>query len=363
MQTKYGKLTVTEYKMEMEKRNFIKILGLSSAALVLGSNNESVATQNPKKIKAARLNTGDTVRIIASGTAVNDPDDLQKAAEVIQGLGLVPKYSGNLLKGSGYKTRTVKERVQDLHDSFLDKQAKAVFSMRGGYGTGQLLDSIDYHIIKSNPKIFCGYSDVTALHSAINTKTGLVTFHSPVLLSAFTPYTQEYFSRLLFNTSDNLVLTNPSGKSGLRALYPIRTINAGQATGELVGGNLSLISSLVGTDYQIDAKGKILMLEDVGEAPYRIDRMMNQLRLSGILSKAAAVVFGKCNDCKSGVEQNTWDLSLGEVLDYYLKPLQVPVFYGLMFGHTPEQITIPLGCRATVDSEQGTITLLESPVE
>lgn len=352
----------------MEKRNFLKISALASASMLMSyplvSNSQTKTNGNilKSRIKPPALRAGDNVRIVAPGTAVSDPDDIQKAYEVILALGLQPILSKNLLDGGGYKTRSVRERVDDLHEAFLDKSAKAVFCIRGGYGSAQLLDSIDYSIIEKNPKIFCGYSDITALHAAIGEMTGLITFHSPVLLSSFTPYTQEIFTRMLFSTDIFGQIHNPNGKHGIRATYPIRTINAGVAQGELTGGNLSLISSLVGTKYSINAKGKILMLEEVGEPPYRIDRMLNQLRLNGMLEDAAGIVFGRCNDCEAGMNQSTWDLSLGEVIDYYLKPLNKPAFYGLMFGHSSEQATIPLGCNAILDASGGMIDITENCV-
>ena len=356
----------------MEKRNFLKISTMTAAGLLMA--NPLVFSQSPKlspnnavtssgRIKPKALQTGDKVRIVAPGTAVSDPDDIDRAIEIVNSLGLEPVFSKYVTSGIGYKTRTVQERVSDLHEAFLDNSAKAVICIRGGYGAAQLIDSIDYELIRNNPKIFCGYSDITALHAAIGVMTGLVTFHSPVLLSPFTPYTQEIFTRMLFSPDKYGELRNPTGKYGLRSNFPIRTIVTGIAEGELVGGNLSLISSLIGTKYSIDAKGKILMLEDVGEPPYRIDRMLNQLRLAGILDAADGIVFGKCNDCTAGTNQGTWDWSLGEVLDYYIKPLGKPSFYGLMFGHTSEQATIPLGCKAIMDSSSGTVDIVENCVE
>ncbi len=345
----------------MEKRNFLKFLALSSSAFLLKSPMEKLFAQNQLNlIKAKALKQGDSVRIISPGTAVNDPDDINKANEIVKSLGLIPIFSNNLLAGSGYKTRTVKERIDDIHEAFSDDNAKAVFCIRGGYGSGQLLDSIDYQLIRNNPKIFCGYSDITALHLAINKYSGLVTFHSPVLLSPFTSFTQEIFVKLLFNSEIYGKISNPSNKSGLRTIYPIRTIVSGKASGQIIGGNLSLISSLVGTKYQIDTKDKILAFEDVGESPYRIDRMLNQLRLSGILENAKGFIIGKCSDCTQ--DQATWDWSLGEVLDYYIKPLNKPAFYGLLFGHTSEQITIPLGINVTIDADLGTLNLDEQCV-
>ena len=309
-------------------------------------------------IKPKPLNEGDIVGIIAPGTAVSDPDEIQKAIQVIQYFNLVPKIAPNLAKGSGYKSRTVAERTDDLHQMFTDKDIKAVFCIRGGYGSMQLLDHIDYDLIRNNPKIFVGFSDITALHLAINKFSGLITLHGPVLLSQFSDYTVNYYRKALFSAQPIGLISNPPALSGIISAYPVRTINNGVSTGKLSGGNLSLISSLMGTPYEIETEGKILFLEDVAEEPYKIDRMLSQLHLAKKLEKASGIIFGKCNDCER--ETSVWDFSLAEVLDRQLSNLGIPVLYGLLFGHTPEQVTLPYGIQGKLDANNGTLEILES---
>jgi muramoyltetrapeptide carboxypeptidase len=291
-----------------------------------------------------------------------DPDDISKAAEVIKWLGLVPVFADGLLEQIGYKTRKAELRANDFNKMFADSSIKAVFCIRGGYGSQQILKFIDFDIVKNNPKIFLGYSDITALHLAINRFAGLITFHGPVLLSAYTNFTANALKPILFGeVKYPLALTNPDSLSGIRKVFPMRTINEGKATGKLIGGNLSIVASLMGTKYEIDTTNKILFIEDVGEAPFRVDRMLGQLSLAGKFDKVAGIVFGKCEDCDG--DESTWDSSLGEVLDYYFKPLNIPVFYGLLFGHSINQLTIPENISAEIDSINQTLTLLESPTE
>lgn len=346
----------------MNRRNILKIVGAASLLSISNININADTQQNTNNIiKPKRIKAGSKIGIIAPGTAVTSPDDIAKCIEVMKYFQFEYKIGESLLNGKGYKTKSVEERVNDIHEMFRDESVSAVFCIRGGYGSAQLLDKIDYSLIKSNPKIFLGFSDITALHSAIHKLTGLITFHGPVMLSAFSGYTLQNFKNIFFPESSEIILKNPETTSGLRNPYPIRTIQPGSASGRLIGGNLSLFSSLAGTKYFPDTENKILFLEDVGEVPFRIDRMLNQLRLVGSFDKCKAVIFGKCSDCDAGESQSTWDSSLGEVLDNYFGNLKIPSFYGLMIGHTPEQLTLPLGCEVLMNSEDGTIKLLESP--
>lgn len=350
----------------MNRRDLIKGIVAATAAIKIAdlSNNLYAKDLLPQKktIKPNALKIGDKVGIIAPGTNVMDPDEINKAVEVIKWLGLEPVFAESLLEQIGYKTRKAELRANDFNKMFADKNIKAVFCIRGGYGSQQILKYIDFDIVKNNPKIFLGYSDITALHLAINRYAGLITFHGPVLLSAYTNFTANTLKSMLFGESQYpLSLTNPDGLSGIRKVFPMRTIKEGKATGKLIGGNLSIVASLMGTKFEIETTNKILFLEDVGEAPFRIDRMLGQLSLAGKFDKAAGIVFGKCEDCQG--DESTWDSSLGEVLDYYFKPLDIPIFYGLLFGHSSNQLTLPINVSAELDSINQTLTILESPVE
>jgi muramoyltetrapeptide carboxypeptidase len=343
----------------MDRRGILKagIIGLALTAIP----NKLITQTKNKLIKPKVLNQGDKVGIIAPATSVSDPSDIQKATQVLDYFNLKYKFGDYVFGGEGYKSRSVSQRIEDLHKMFSDEEIKAIFCLRGGYGSPQLLDKIDYNLIKKNPKIFLGYSDITAMHLAITKMSGIVTFHGPVMMSAFSNYTVEYFRRALFSTEPIGEISNPMVMNGIRVAYPYRTIYSGVAKGGLTGGNLSMICSLMGTPYEIETKGKILFIEDVGEEPFRIDRMLTQLNLSGKLSQANGIVFGRCNDCDKN--SNVWDYSLNEVLDQQLKDLKIPVVYGLLIGHTAEQVTIPYEVEATLDADNGKLIINESACE
>ncbi len=347
----------------MNRRNFALSLGAVGLAANLNIFGKSEKPRINEIIKPKMLKVGDAVSLIAPASNTPDPDDIQKALEICNFYGLVPKISPTLTTTPGYKSRSVEVRIDELNWAFSDKETSAVWCLRGGYGSGQILDKIDYELIKKNPKVFIGYSDITAMHLAIHQLTGLVTFHGPITLSAFTNYTESNFRKVIFQNTPIGNLSNPTAVSGVRNAYPIRTIVSGKAEGKLVGGNLSLITSLLGTDYEIDAKDRILFIEDVGEEPFRIDRMLNQLRLANKFEECSGIVFGRCNDCVyRNAPNSTWDTSLGEVLDLYFGKLKKPVFYGLMIGHTSDQLTLPYGIKATMDADLGTLAINDSAV-
>lgn len=312
-------------------------------------------------LRPKALKPGDSVGLITPSTFVSDPDRIALAERTLRYFNLKPVFGRNVRKQEGYVGGSVAERIADLHDMFRNPEVKAVFCIRGGFGSAHLLDSIDYELIARNPKIFLGYSDITAMHLAIHRRTSLITFHGPVVLSRYTSYTQQHFRRALFETKPLGVLGNPPDSDPLRPEHTVRTIRPGRARGPLVGGNLTLISTTLGTPYEIDTRGKIVFIEDVDEQPYSIDRMLTHLKLAGKLDQAAGIVFGECTDCKPRDYKPSFNstFSLGEILDRILGKLSIPVFSGLTFGHTDDQLTLPLGVQATLDADKGTLTLEE----
>lgn len=315
-------------------------------------------------IKPHALKSGDTVGLITPSTFVSDPDLLATAERTVRYFGLNARWGRNVKKKSGYLGGTVQEPVDDLHAMFRDTDVKAIFCLRGGYGSAQLLDRIDYELIRANPKIFTGYSDVTAVHLAIHQKTGLVTFHGPVILSRFSQYTQSQFKAALFESKPIGPITNPPDGNTLRPEHTLRTVRPGKTRGRLIGGNLTLVSTTMGTPYEIDTRGRILFLEDVDEEPYRIDRMLTQLRLAGKLDAAAGIVFGECSDCKPKDYKPSFNstFTLGEILDNILGELKIPVLSGLTIGHTDDQLTLPIGVMATLEADKGELTIEEAGV-
>ena len=340
----------------MTRRDFASALALSAG--VAG------ASPGPplSLIKPPALREGDTVALITPATGVADPGQLRAAAEAIRSFGLRPRLGANVGKQLGYLGGGIDERLDDLHAAFRDPDVRGIFCIRGGYGSAQLLDRIDYGLIRSHPKVFVGYSDITALHLAIHRKAGLVTFHGPVIIfkgstSHFNEYTVRWYRKALFGRGPLGRLENP-------ASHGLRTVHPGSAHGRLMGGNLTLIGSLMGTPYEIDTRGAILFTEEIGEQPYRIDRILTQLRLAGKLSDSAGVLFGECISCDSGscAPEFTPTLSVRQVLDEIVGKLSAPSMAGLVIGHSEDQLTIPLGVQATLDATRCQLTIDESAV-
>ncbi len=338
---------------------------LSRRALIGGAATALAYAQTSRRtqLKPKVLKQGDTVGLITPSTSVTDPETLRTAERTVRYFGLNPKWGRNVGNRAGYTGGSIEERVDDLHAMFADSSVAAVFCLRGGYGSGQILAKIDYALIQRNPKIFAGYSDITAMHLAIHRMTGLVTFHGPVPLSAFTAYTQNAYRRALFEARPLGDLTNPPEENELRPKHTLRPVRPGKARGLLTGGNLSLIAATMGTPYEIDTRGRILFIEDVEEQPYSIDRMLTQLQLAGKLEQAAGIIFGECHDCRPRDYQPSFtqgSFTTAEVVDRILGTLRIPVLSGLTIGHTDDQLTLPIGVMAALDADKGTLTIEES---
>jgi muramoyltetrapeptide carboxypeptidase len=351
----------------MERRNFMRGLGAAATAATAAAapRIKGFAARQPDQLTRPKaLRPGDAVALVTPATEVPDPDRLALAERTVRHLGLRMKRGKNVGRRFGTYAESVQARLDDLHEAFRDAEVRAVFAIRGGYGSPHLLDRVDYDLVRRNPKIFVGYSDITALHLAFNRHARLITFHGPIVLSRFTDYTLSHFRRAVFETRPLGRLTNPPNDDELRPSHPLRTVRAGKATGQLTGGNLSLVCATLGTPYEIDTRGKILFLEDVGEQAYNIDRMFTQLRLAGKLDAAAGVVWGECDDCgpRQFEPSTVSPFTLGEVVDNILGALKVPVLSGLTIGHTSDQLTLPLGVAATLDATGGTLEITEAGV-
>jgi muramoyltetrapeptide carboxypeptidase len=314
-------------------------------------------------LKPPRLRVGDAVGLIAPANATFLQVELDVARETLEALSLRVKAGPHLLDRYGYLAGRDADRASDVNALFVDPDVRAVLALRGGWGSARLLPHLDYAAIRRHPKILMGYSDVTALLNAVNARTGLVTFHGPVGISTWTPFSVEHMAAVLFE-GDAPTLANPVElREGLvQAEDRIQTITPGRARGRgrLVGGNLTVLSAIVGTPYVPDLDGAILFLEDTGEAVYRMDRMLTQLKLAGLLGRIRGFVFGRCTDCKPG--EGYGALTLDEVLADHVKPFGVPAFRGAMIGHIDRQFTVPVGLPAEIDADAGTIRLLEPAV-
>lgn len=343
----------------MKRRNFLLNLGAGSLAYSLSSfipptNFSSLAElTRPKK-----LSVGDTIGIVSPSSAIFETEPYRIAVETFEAMGLKVKLGEFVSNRHGHLAGTDEERAKEFNDMFADPEIDAVIALRGGSGAARILDKLNYEVIKQNPKIFIGYSDITALHLAIFAKTGLVTFHGPLAVSTWNTFSYDIFRKILFQ-GEAVVFKNPKSKGDnlVQVNNRIRTITTGTAKGPLLGGNLSVLTGIMGTPYfPLDWEGKILYLEDVGEQIYAIDRMMSQLKLGGVLDQISGFVFGKCSDCNPGNGYGSFTLE--EVLDHYIKPLNIPAYTGAMFGHVSDNSTIPNGIDAEINAETGTIKML-----
>lgn len=350
----------------MQRRRFIQNLGIGSLALPLnfyGGNSFEKTAFSEDIIIPEGLKEGDTIGIVSPAGAIFESEPYEIARESFEALGLQVKFGEFTKSRYGHLAGTDEERASELMQMFADPEIKAIIALRGGSGAARILDKLDYGIIKKNPKIFMGYSDITALHLAIHKKTGLVTFHGPVAVSTWNSFSTKYFKSLFFER-EAVEYSNPTDKGDelTQTSNRIRTITPGTAKGRLLGGNLSVLTGIMGTPYfPEDWKGKILYIEEIGEKIYAVDRMMTQLQLGGVLEQISGFVFGKCNDCEPG-GNGYGSLTLEEVIDHYLKPLNIPAFSGAMIGHIANNATIPNGIEAEMDADMGTIKLLRPAV-
>ncbi|THH41168.1 S66 peptidase family protein [Neolewinella litorea] len=295
----------------------------------------------------ARLRPGDTVGLITPASFLDD-EGLERAVTQIEGLGLRVKLGRYVRSENGFLAGTDAERLGDLHAMFGDRDVQAVWCARGGYGSARLLPDLNYNLIRRNPKILVGYSDITALLNAITRETGIITYHGPVGSSEFTAYTEKHLRMALWEGEEWSTIHPPEEGPEPYIIRP------GRASGELWGGNLSLLVASVGTDFTPPIDDSLLFIEEVGEKPYRIDRMLTQLRQAWKLDKVAGIVLGTFKDCEADPDDRS--LTLRETLTERLGDLDVPVAYGLPIGHIKDMCTLPVGGRATFDAFDFTIT-------
>jgi muramoyltetrapeptide carboxypeptidase len=344
---------------EATRREF---LGAAGAGLLSARPAPPAAKPGlPAPVKPPRLAAGDTVGLIDPASATFLREDVEIVSDVLRALGFQVKRGAHLMDRYGYLAGRDADRAADVSALFADPEVKGVLAVRGGWGSARLLPHLDFEVIRRHPKVLVGYSDLTALLNPIHARTGLVTFHGPVGVSTWTPFSVEHLRRVLVD-GEALTLANPTeaGESLVPVQDRVWTITPGMARGRLLGGNLTVLSALVGTPYLPDFEGAVLFLEDVREQIYRIDRMLTQLALAGILRRVRGVVIGKCTDCDPG--EGYGSLTLEEVFDDHLKPLGVPAWHGAMIGHIDRQFTLPIGLEVEIDAGKGTIRLLEAAV-
>ena len=349
----------------MNRRLFIGSLAAASVATQFSSRKVDAASAPASAIKPKRLAPGDTVALVSPASATFNSVDLQIAKESLEALGFKVKAGEHMLERHGYLAGEDKARAEDINKAFADKSVAAVHAIRGGWGSARVLPYLDYDVIKRNPKVLLGYSDITALHMAIHGKTGLITFHGPIGLGRWDAWSVDYYKRVLMNgepvTYKNKQGINADRNSLTQVEFRVQTITPGKARGRLLGGNLTVLTTILGSPYLPDWDGAILFCEDVGENYYRIDRMMTQLKLAGILAKIKGFVFGGCSECGPG-DGNYGALTLEEIFQDHIKPLGIPAWQGAMIGHAQPQWTLPVGAEVEVDATAGAIALVEPAV-
>lgn len=347
----------------LTRRNFLKTVAATTAVSTFTQPLNLVQAANSKLIKPPRLKPGSVVGIVSPASATFVREELDIVQDAVRALGLVPQLAPHVLDKYGYFAGKDTDRAADINQLFADPKVAAILPIRGGWGCSRILPYLDYKVIQENPKIIVGFSDITALLVAINAKTGLVTFHGPNGLTSWRTQQTESFRKVLF-AGEKLTFKNhkdPIDNDRLMQVkYRIRTINPGFVRGRLIGGNLSVFSTLVGSPYLPNLKGAILFLEEVEENIYRIDRFLTHLKLAGVLKQISGFIFGQCPGCTPGNDYGS--LTLEQVLSDHIKPLNIPAWHGATIGHMENILTLPIGSQVEINANFGTITMLESAV-
>ena len=350
----------------MDRRSFVKKTAVASVATLGVNHLASAANPNNEQalLKPKKLKKGDTIGLVAPASAATR-NAYEKAVENIGSLGFNVKTSDNARIRKGFLAGNDEHRLKDLHAMFEDESVDGIMCIRGGYGSGRLLTQINYNLIKANVKVLIGYSDITALLYGIHKNTGLVCFHGPVGASEFSDFTQKSFEDVLIKGKKSVAIKRPKQWNELtdKAFESI-IINQGTATGQLIGGNLSLMTSVMGTPYDIAFDNKIVFIEEIGESPYRLDRMITQLLNSGKLDLASGLVLGVFKGCETSPDDPDYALSVSmkEVLMDRFGGLKIPVIYGMPIGHIDDNATLPIGISAELNADKGALKLLESAV-
>lgn len=334
----------------MDRRTFTKSGIIIGSGLVSTAGNalHSAASVSAKTITPVGLKVGDKIGVIAPSSRLKQ-EQIDTAVKQIEGFGMVPVLSKHVAAHNGYLAGKDDERADDINEMFADKSIKAIWCGRGGYGSTRILHMLDYKAIKKNPKPFIGYSDISAYHIAMYQKTGLITFHGPIPSGMMKGNTLEEFQKLFFMNQPidydfkKMTLVGDTTKYDV-----LETLRPGIAKGRLMGGNLTVVSSMVGMPYAPDFKDTIAFFEDIEEQPYRIDRMLTQLIHGSNLGKAKGILLGQFTNCQAKDPENSF--TLVEALKDRLLPLGIPILAGAPFGHVPDNLTIPVGAEAILDA-------------
>ncbi len=339
------------------RRHFLKsgsILGLGS--IVFSQTNFKALDFRSvnSAIKPKKLDKGDKIAITAPGGAIWDQKDVIRFEQLLKSMGYLVVLGETLTKKKGYLAGTDDERANELMSFFADPSINGIIAMRGGWGCARLLDKLDYSVIQENPKVLMGFSDISSLLNAIYIKTGLVTFHGLVGVNSWNEFSTDIFNRVVCKgESCSFPMEQTLSKNFV-------TINKGKAQGKLFGGNLSVISGMLGSSYFDLPENSILFLEETNEEPYAVDRMLTHLKLAKIYDKLNGVVFGQCSKCLA--ENPAESMSTIDVIRDHFSELKIPVSYGSPIGHVASKWTLPIGVDVEMDAVTGSLVLLESAV-
>ncbi len=349
----------------MKRKKFLTSISAASVGAAIYNPltfSSSNIIDEPSIVKPPRLRKGDRIALVTPGSYISE-EELQDSIKNLSELGFEVTFSKRLMLQNGYFSGTDKERAEDLMEMFERGDVKGIVCARGGYGCSRILPLLNYDIIRNNPKVLIGYSDITALLYGIYQKSGLISFHGPVSISTFNDYSVNNFNKVLMNPVKPSIFKN-SISGADENVYGVTTIVNGKGKGRLVGGNLSIMVSLIGTEFDVDYSNKIIFIEEIGEEPYRIDRMLTQMIQSEKFKNASGVMMGIFRKCEAKETDPSFakTFKLMEVLKDRLNGLNIPVVYGMSFGHVKDKFTIPFGALAELDADNQTFTLLEKSV-
>jgi muramoyltetrapeptide carboxypeptidase len=340
------------------RRAFIPALGagiVSTAFITASTDYKTVkAADTSDLIRPKRLFKGACIGICAPAGALRRSEEVDMFKSVLEAMGFQVKVGKYVYEKHGFFAGTDAQRAEDFMDLITDEEVDGIFFLRGGWGCARVLPLLDFNSIKAHPKIVMGFSDATSLLNAITSRTGLVTFHGPSGNSTWNTFSIESLQEVLQSGE-------PTTYDAQQNDEHMVTYAEGKATGVLWGGNLSVITSMLGTPYFPEISDGLLFLEEVGEEPYRIDRMLTQLKQAGIFNRCNGIVLGSFRKCIA--EEPDRAFTLEEVFEDHFGNLHIPVFYGAPIGHTRDKFTIPIGVEATMDAKEGTIALTTSAVK
>jgi muramoyltetrapeptide carboxypeptidase len=346
----------------MNRRDLLRTGIAATVAGAMSFGPVSAAARNGEARKPKRLAAGNTVGLVAPASPSSTDEAIRFSGDLLRSFGFKVKEGAHLYDRDQYLAGDDKDRADDVNRMFADDSVDAIFTLRGGYGTQRMLPFLDYDLIAKNPKVFIGSSDITGILIAIYEKSGLVGFHGPSAGGNYSDFALAEFRNVLMTPTQRTRIGQAPAieeRPGyIERHNRVTRFAGGSAEGRLIGGNLTLVSTLMGTPYEPDFRDHIVFLEDVSEAPYRIDRMLTQLWLAGKLQHAAGIVFGKFT--KTDDDGNTF--SVEEVIHRRCAELGIPVIGGLMIGHIADKTTVPIGINARLDADAGSLELLEAAV-